>query len=88
MNEKLVAIEVLEQAIKAVNAAMDAIDSLAEKYDLAPKVKPGETLTVDKLVAVVSSITEKDPESVAAILYTTFHLMRDMDLIIEEKEGK
>ncbi len=85
---KAKAIEVLREAVDAVNRAMEAIDHFAEEQKIArqPMPKPGSTMTMGDFSDMIAGLIGKDPECVDHIIRTAFYTMKDMKLIITEDD--
>jgi hypothetical protein len=83
MNEKIKAVELLAAALKQVDAAMDAIEAFADAYDLP---KPGSTIPLEELAYLVSKKTGASPFCAEETIRSAFHLMKDLDLRVEDRE--
>jgi len=83
--EKMKALEVLKDAIDAVNNATDAIDGFAEKYGLKPKEK---TVSLIDLAEMVSKETGMKEGCVYTALECAFDLIKDLDLTVTVAEDE
>lgn len=77
--EKLMALQVLKDAIDAVNEATDAIDYFAEKYGMKPKEKKVDLCELAKMVA---DETGRKESCVMDVLISTFDLIEDLGLTV------
>ncbi len=83
--EKMKALEVLKEAIDAVNTATDAIDEFAEKYGLKPEEK---TVDLIDLAEMVSEETGMKEGCVYTALECAFDLIKDLDLTVTVAEDE
>ena len=86
MNETMKVLELVKTALDQLDKAMDAIDAMAEAYDLP---RPGDTVSVQGLVCLVSKETKIHPSCAEKVLRTALRFARDLDLSIAvEKEDE
>ena len=82
------AIETLENAIKSVNEAVEAIGSFAEEHGITPEKR--RTILLDDLVQLVASDVDVCPRCAGKALYAafTFLMENDMGVTIPEEEDE
>ena len=83
MKEKMIA---LQEAVAAVNRAIDAIENFAEEQKIDQLPEPGATMTIEDFSYMVARLIGKDPECVDHILHTAFYLMKDLNLTITDDD--
>ncbi len=85
---KVEALDVLENAMKAVNNAVEAIDRYAQEIGIANQEKK---VTIEDLTLMVAKKTQMDPMCVSRAVHAAFDMIRDLDLIVvagEEDENE
>jgi hypothetical protein len=87
--EKMKALEVLKDAIDAVNNATDAIDRFAKANGMKPQVKEDEkTVDLIDLAEMVSEETGMKEGCVYTALECAFDLIKDLDLTVTVAEDE